>query len=170
MYRPWLTAIYDWGSRKLVGFTWSPNPNWATICSALRAPALEFGFPRHFYWDNGKDFRKVKRQFADIEIPPQAGDVLRLGGAQVHLTLPKHPRSKPVEAYFVRWSARFDRLFGASYAGNKPENCRPECREAQKRHGDYLKVKRRSSPLPTDAEFIQAAVQWAEEYNSLVRL
>ena len=166
MYRPWLTAIYDWGSRKLVGFVWSPNPNADTIKTALRAPALEFGFPQHFYWDNGKDYKKVKRQFAEIEIPSQVGDVLRMGGALVTSALPKHPRSKPVESHFVLWSLRFDHIWGVAYAGNKPENCRPECRQAQKQHAEYLCGKRRTSPLPSDAEFVRSAVQWVEEYNS----
>ncbi len=62
MYRPWLTTIYDWGSHKLIGFRWSPNPTADTIKSAIREPALEFGFPGHFYWDNGRDYKKVKRQ------------------------------------------------------------------------------------------------------------
>lgn len=165
-YRPWLTAVYDWGSRKIVGFIWAPTPSSATIAAALRAAARPFGFPAHFYWDNGKDFRKVKRDLAAIEPTPAIGDALRLNGAEVTSALPKHPRSKPIEAYFVRWSLRFDRIWGAAYAGNKPENCRPECREAQKKHQEFLAGKRQQSPLPSDAEFFEAGLQWVEEYNS----
>src|SRR5260370_9368666 len=36
MYRPWLTAVYDWGSRKIVGFCWAPSPSPATVASPLR--------------------------------------------------------------------------------------------------------------------------------------
>ena len=170
MYRPWLTAVYDWGSRMLVGFAFSPTPSSATIGSALRMAARELGFPAHLYWDNGEDFKKVKRELQAIQMAPQIADLLHVKQVKVTSALPKHPRSKPVEAYFVRWSVRFDAMWGAAYAGNRPQNCRPECREAQRQHKEFLDEKRRESPLPTDEALVAAAREWIWEYNYETKL
>jgi putative transposase len=165
MYRPWLTAAYDWGSRKIIGFCWSPAPSSATIGSALRMMARQFGFPLNLYWDHGRDFAKHRREIEQINATPELRGLLSANGVTVTSALPYHPRSKPIESWFARWAKRFDPVWGAAYAGNKPGNCPPKCREAQKEHAKYLAGKRSNSPLPSDAEFFMAAVQWIEEYN-----
>jgi transposase InsO family protein len=170
MYRPWLTALYDWGSRKITGFCLAPSPNAATIGSSIRMAARQFGFPMNLYWDQGKDYRKMRRELARIELVPEIRGLLSANGVQVTSALPYHPRSKPIESWFARWSKRFDPTWGAAYAGNKPENCRPQCREAQREHAKYLAGKRSSSPLPTDTEFFIAAVEYIEEYNTTAHL
>jgi hypothetical protein len=165
-YRMQFTAIYDMGSHAIVGYCFSPQASWRTIHSAIRMAAADYGFPREFYWDNGEDFKKVKRSLERIEV---SREVLGFN-FRVTSALPKHPRSKPIEAYFTRIAKRFDPMWGAAYIGNSPTN-RPEAaRAAEYEHNRYLLGKREKSPLPTDAEFLAAAVRWIAEYNSEARL
>jgi transposase InsO family protein len=44
--RPWLTAIIDMRSRKIVGTAWSASPSSHTISSALRVAIADFGIPQ----------------------------------------------------------------------------------------------------------------------------
>jgi len=170
-YRLWLTAIYDWGSRKIVGFCLAPTPSSRTINSALRLAVLQYGFPRNFYWDNGEDFKKVRRDLEAIELSGAADGLLQGSRVQITSALPKRPRSKPIESWFARWSKRFDVLWrNAGYIGNKPGACPESGREAQAAHAAYLNGKRPSSPLPSDAEFILATIQYIDEYNAGARL
>ena len=166
-FRLWLTAIYDWGSHKIVGYCFAPTPSFDTINSALRMALSQYGFPERFYWDNGKDFKKVRENLKEMRLTGRAEYLLQHQNVEFGVTsaLPKHPRSKPIEAYFTRIARRFDPIWRPAYLGNRPENCPADCRQAQKQHEEYLRGKRDKSPLPTDAEFILAAVQWIEEYN-----
>lgn len=172
MYRPWLTAFYDWGSRKIIGFCLAPSPSSATIGSSLRMAARQFGFPRNLYWDCGKDYRKMRRELAhaQLDMQPELRGLLSANGVKVTSALPYHPRSKPIESWFARWSKRFDPTWGPAYAGNKPENCRPECREAQRQHAKYLAGKRDDSPLPTDRIFFEGVVKYINDYNATEHL
>jgi hypothetical protein len=169
MYRLWLTAIYDWGSHRVVGFCFAPTPSSRTINSALRLAALQYGFPQNFYWDNGEDFKKVRRDLESIELGEETRALLKSERlAEITCALPKRPRSKPIESYFSRWSKRFDILWASedAYVGNKPGACPETARAAQRRHALYVKGKRNTSPLPSDAEFALAAIQWIDEYNA----
>lgn len=168
LYRLYLTAIYDWGSHKFVGYCFAPIPSWATICSALRMALGQYGFPKRFYWDNGQDFKKVKRLLNQIQISGRAGHFLTHKNVSFGVTsaLPKRPRSKPIEAYFTRIARQLDPMWRPAYLGNTPSNCPADCRDAQKLHEEFVKCKRADTPLPTDAEFIMAAVQWIDEYNA----
>ncbi|HLZ92957.1 MAG TPA: hypothetical protein VKQ28_14685 [Candidatus Acidoferrum sp.] len=164
-YRVWMTAIFDWGSRKLVGFCFAPTPSSRTISSALRMAILNCGMPRNFYWDNGEDYKKVRRDIEAITLSQEATALLARDRVGVTSALPFHPRSKPIESWFARWSKRFDVLWRPAYLGNKPSN-RPESAElAQKQHEEFLAGKRADTPLPTDAAFIAATIRWIEEYN-----
>jgi hypothetical protein len=165
-YRLWLTAIYDWGSRVLVGFAFAPTPSSRTINSALRIAALTYGFPSNLYWDNGKDFKKVKADLELMTLSTEAQSLLGKTKIGVTSALPKHPRSKPIESYFSGWSKRFDPLWGVAYLGSRPDRRPERARIAEKQHHQYLAGKRAESPLPTDADFIAGAVQWIAEYNA----
>jgi hypothetical protein len=114
------------------------------------------GFPQNLYWDNGKDFQAVARALTVL---------LEAQRVSITSALPFSPRSKPIESYFTRWAFRFDKLFRPAYAGNKPSNCPPECREAQKQHAQWLAGRRDTTPLPNDRDFIIRALQFAVEYN-----
>ncbi len=52
--RPWLTAVMDMRSRKIVGTAWSATPSSHTISSALRIGIADFGIPQILCVDNGK--------------------------------------------------------------------------------------------------------------------
>ncbi len=165
-YRLWMTALYDWGSRKLVGFCFAPTPSSRTINSALRIAILSHGMPRNFYWDNGEDYKKVRRDIEAVTLSAEAKALLERDRVGVTSALRYRPRSKPIESWFGgRWSKRFDPRWRPAYLGNKPGACPEDAREAQKLHDDFLKGKRGDSPLPPDAEFIKAAIQFIDEEN-----
>jgi len=164
-FRIWMTAIFDWGSRKLVGFCFAPTPSSRTISSALRMAILNCGMPSNFYFDNGEDYKKVRRDLETITLSQEATALLARDRVSVTSALPFHPRSKPIESWFARWSKRFDPIWRPAYLGNKPGN-RPESASlAEKHHAEFLAGKRSESPLPIDAEFLAATIQWIEEYN-----
>jgi transposase InsO family protein len=164
-YRLWLTGLYDWGSRKIVGFCLAPNPSKRTINSSIRMAVLSHGFPANFYWDNGKDYKSVRADLELITLSEEAQALLQHRRIGITSAIPKRPRSKPIESWFARWSKRFDVLWRPAYVGNAPGNRPEDAGESQKQHAKYLAGKRANSPLPTDAEFIVATVQWIEEYN-----
>ena len=159
--RPWLTAVIDMRSRKIVGTAWSANPNSHTISSALRVAIENFGIPQTLVIDNGKDYEKIGR----IDFSPECSGVLVRLGIQPHYCLPRHPQSKLIESWFGTVRKRFDCLW-PSYCGSNPTNRPEQCTEALKEHQAFLKGKRKSSPLPLASEFIATARQWIEEYNS----
>jgi hypothetical protein len=152
-YRIWMTAIVDMGTQKMVGYVWAPTPSSRTIGSAIRMGVAQFGFPKSFYCDNGKDFQSVAR-------------FLKANSIAVTSALPFNPRSKPIEAYFTRFSKRFDPIWGAGYCGSRPGLCSEACREAQKQHERYLAGKEEKTLFCRDVDFIGAAMQFIDEYNA----
>jgi putative transposase len=159
--RPWLTAVLDIRSRKIVGTAWSATPSSHTISSALRVGIAEFGIPQVLYVDNGKDFEKIGR----VDFSPECSGVLIRLGIQPQYCLPGHPQSKLIESWFGTVRKRFDRLW-PSYCGSGPKDRPEECTIALKEHQAFLKGKRKTSPLPLASEFVATARQWIEEYNS----
>jgi len=172
MFRLWLTLIQDTGSRNIVGFCFAPTPSSRTINSALRVAILGYGMPRNFYWDNGEDYKKVRRDLEAITLSPEACSLLERDRISFGVTtaLPFHPRSKPIESHFSRWSKRYDVIWREAYLGNRAGKCPEKARLAQKHHADFLKGKRADTPLPSDAEFIGATIQWIHEFNEATRL
>jgi len=152
-YRMWMTAIVDMGTQKMVGCVWAPTPSSRTICSAIRMGVAQFGFPKSFYCDNGKDFQSVAR-------------FLEANSIAVTSALPFNPRSKPIEAFFTRFSKRFDRMWGAGYCGGQPALRSEACGEAQKQHERYCAGKEEKTLFYPDVLFIDGALQFIEEYNA----
>jgi transposase InsO family protein len=165
-YRPWLTALYDWGSQKIVGFCLAPNPSKRTINSAIRMAVPSHGFPANFYFDNGPDYKSVRADLEQITLSEEAQALFNQYRVGITSAIPRRPRSKPIESWFARWSKRFDVLWRPTYVGNAPGNRPEDADESQKQHAKYIAGKRGDSPLPTDAEFIVATVQWISEYNN----
>jgi putative transposase len=159
--RPWLTAMIDMRSRKIVGTAWSATPSSHTISSALRVGIADFGIPQILYVDNGKDYEKVGR----IDFSPECSGVLVRLGIQPQYCLPRHPQSKLIESWFGTVRKRFDCLW-PSYCGASPKDRPEQCMAALKEHQAFLKGKRKNSPLPLASEFIATARQWIAEYNS----
>ncbi|MGO9565137.1 MAG: DDE-type integrase/transposase/recombinase, partial [Candidatus Korobacteraceae bacterium] len=159
--RPWLTAVIDMRSRKIVGTAWSASPSSHTISSALRVGIENFGIPQALVIDNGKDYEKIGR----IDFSPECSGVLVRLGIQPHYCLPRHPQSKLIESWFGTVRKRFDCLW-PSYCGSGPQDRPEQCTDALKEHQGFLKGKRKSSPLPLASEFVATARQWITEYNS----
>ena len=159
--RPWLTAVIDMRSRKIVGTAWSATPNSHTISSALRVAIENFGIPQTLVIDNGKDYEKIGR----IDFSPECSGVLVRLGIQPHYCLPRHPQSKLIESWFGTVRKRFDCLW-PSYCGSNPTNRPEQCTDAVEEHQAFLKGKRKGSRLPLASEFVATARQWVEEYNS----
>jgi hypothetical protein len=161
MYRIWLTAVYDWGSQKLVGAIWAPTPSSRTIGAALRMAIANVGLPRNLYWDNGKDFKAVGRSLRT----PQIDDLLASQQIEISETTPFNARSKPIESYFTRWSKQFDVIWGRAYCGNQPKNCSEPCRGAQRLHAEWLAESRAKTIIPPDSLYLEAALQRVDEFN-----
>ena len=159
--RPWLTAVLDMRSRKIVGTAWSASPSSHTISSALRVGIENFGIPQALVIDNGKDYEKIGR----IDFSPECSGVLVRLGIQPHYCLPRHPQSKLIESWFGTVRKRLDCLW-PSYCGPGPQDRPEQCTDALKEHQGFLKGKRKSSPLPLASEFLSTARQWITEYNS----
>ncbi|MDP9263463.1 MAG: DDE-type integrase/transposase/recombinase [Acidobacteriota bacterium] len=159
--RPWLTAILDMRSRKVVGTAWSAFPNSHTITSALRAAIQQHGIPETLYIDNGRDFEKVGK----IDFSPECSGVLIRLGIKPQYCLPKHPQSKLIESWFATLHKRFDSLW-PSYCGPNSERRPEQCDLLLKEHQAFLKGKRESSSLPPTSEFVQMAAQWVGDYNA----
>jgi transposase InsO family protein len=104
--RPWLTAIIDYRSRKCLGFVWCATPSSDTISAALRVALSQFGPPKTFYIDNGKDYRALGRENA---LSPQASGVLVRLGVESQYCTPRHPQSKHIERWFNTLHQRFRR-------------------------------------------------------------
>jgi len=47
-----------------------------TINSALRLAVLSHGFPRNFYWDNGEDYKKFRRDLEKLTLSDAASSIL----------------------------------------------------------------------------------------------
>jgi transposase InsO family protein len=162
-YRLSLTAIFDWGSRKRVGWCFAPTPSSRTIYSALRMAISRYGFPQNFYWDNGKDFLKVADALVDAE------RLLAKYSVGITHALPRHPRSKPIESWFAADAKRFCPRWRPAYCGSKPSNRPEDCKRAEKEHAEFLAGKRDRSPFPPDAAIIRAMIQFFEEENARPR-
>ncbi|HKW74855.1 MAG TPA: hypothetical protein VJN64_04960 [Terriglobales bacterium] len=168
VFRPWLTAIVDMRSRRVVGQVWCVNPSSNTISSALRFGMRHYGLPHTFYIDNGKDYRKLGKRPPELS-PDAQGVLVRLGVRSQHC-LPRHPQSKQIESFFRTVHKRFDEMWGDAYCGGSVAT-RPEfCDELVRQHARLLKEGRGDeSPLPSASEFIQAAADWMHVFNTTFR-
>jgi putative transposase len=164
-FRPWLTCIVDMRSRRVVGQVWCVSPSSNTINSALRIALRTFGLCRNFYIDNGKDYKKLGKRAPELS-PDAQGVLIRLGIHSQHC-LPKHPQSKQIESFFRTVHKQFDVLWRDAYCGSSPAT-RPEaCDALMSRHKKLLAAGEGDrSPLPPASEFIQAALNWMDSFNS----
>ena len=163
--RPWLTAIIDYRTRKVLGFTWCANPSSDSIASAMRMALIQFGKPAEcFYVDNGKDFKSLGR--VNNVSPELSGALERLGIASQYCT-PRHPQSKHIERWFRTLHERFDVLWRPFYSGTSPKTRPEECDEELAKHKKLLKSGNvEQSALPLASEFVQAAAFWIAQYNA----
>ena len=160
--RIWITKIIDMRSRFAVGWSFSINPSSDSIASALHMAISNYGLPRTFYVDNGKDFKKIGAKKLDY---PVLNGLLPKLGVDLQYCIPEHPQSKLIESMFSGMSKRFDLLFGKAYAGRKTYLRPEECEIVRMQHKMWLDRKRRDTPLTPLSDFIAMYEQWISEYN-----
>jgi putative transposase len=177
-----LTAILDFRSRYVVGYSFAWEGSSRSIGTALRHAILEHGPCELFYCDNGKDYLKVAKGAApgylresglapenwyDQELTnlDQLGILARCNIAVTHCIV-RHPQSKHVERFFRTMHERFDRKWW-TYTGGSPDR-RPDLTEAAMaehrkllRHGE---VDRSQHPRAT--MFMAAFQNWLNEYHN----
>jgi putative transposase len=172
-FRPYLTCIVDMKSRRVVGTAWCVNPSSNTISSALQVALRNFGRPKCFYVDNGKDFKRLAKDAPALAAPSEdankvlfdLGVLVRLGIHPQHC-LPLHPQSKQIESFFRTLHQRFDVTWGDAYAGISPKDRPEECDALLAQHKQLMKEGRGDeSPLPPASEFIRNACFWLDEFN-----
>lgn len=158
-FRPWLTAIEDMKSRRIIGMVWCATPSSNTISSALRFALEHYGRPtKAFYVDNGKDYNKVSDD--------ARGVLCRLQITTQHC-IPRHPQAKQIESFFHILHQRFDVLWRPAYAGTSPKTRPEECDKLLHDHKKLITAgKGDKSSLPSASDFIQLAASWLDDWNN----
>lgn len=176
------TCLLDFRARYVVGASWCPEGSSRSIAAAMRRALMQYGAPRSFYCDNGKDYLKVAkgarpayltdpaaiRGWFDTEMQSidKAGILARLGVTVTHCIV-RHPQSKHVERFLCTLHERFDKRFFQHYTGGAP-HLRPDATSAAMeihrkllRHG-----KVQYTTHPPASFFIAACMAWIEEYHN----
>jgi hypothetical protein len=149
-FRPWLTTIIDLRSHMPVGWVIRrEDPDANVVLEAFGYACLEFGLPKVFYCDNGKDYRaktvtggKPRRsrrgegadegrrltntELRDLRQDIQAErSVMRRLDVSVTFAHEYNAKAKPIERWHVDVIRRFAKLVRAGYCGSdttdKPE-------------------------------------------------
>lgn len=126
-FRPWLTMITDYRSRKPLGWQICVTPNRYTILAALEQCVENYGVPSEIHIDNGKDFKSkllngetitIKNQdpFEEAQSIELQGVFGRLG-TTVHFATAYRGQAKPVERFFRFVTETFSKQF-PSYTGS----------------------------------------------------
>lgn len=126
-FRPWVTMIIDYRSRKPLGWHIGVTPNRYSILAALEQCVQTYGVPDEIHIDNGKDFKskllngesvtiKNADRFDESQTIELQGVFGRLG-VQVHFATPYRGQAKPVERFFRFVAESFSKQF-PSYVGS----------------------------------------------------
>ena len=177
------TCLMDMASRKIVGYSWTPEGNSRSISTALRRAVEQYGPCDTFYCDNGKDYQKVARGadpavarleedrrsgwFRDDVAEIEKAGVLQRLGMKVQFCIKYHPQSKPIERMFRTMHLQLDAKMPHYTTGNaylKPDYTVIAMAE----HRKLLRMDRgHESPLVPASHFIRMATVWIEEeYNA----
>jgi transposase InsO family protein len=137
LFRPWITAVQDYRSGRIVGFCPVVYPSSLSIALAFYIAAKRFGKTKMAHFDNGKDYRSILMRGTDrkiITMNPEGiteEEIIHIAGAalifadDVTYTLPYHGQSKGrMERWFGTFSQIFDK-FISSYVGSDTKT-RPE--------------------------------------------
>ncbi|WP_312929876.1 Mu transposase C-terminal domain-containing protein [Stutzerimonas nitrititolerans] len=152
IFRPEVTTIIDWGTRRIVGFAVDlAESTWGTL-DALRDALTRVGMYAVFYVDNGKGFKN--------EIVREVND--RLGGIITH-SLPYSSQARGViershRTILVRLAKTYDSYIGADM--DKEASTRVH-RLSRKELDLGLKPKQ----VPEFAQFVSDLRRALDEYN-----
>ena len=175
------TALLDWHSRYLVGWSWAWEGSSRSIATALRHAVLEHGPAAMLYCDNGKDYLKVAKGampgYLRSEIEPaewyaaelrrieDLGVLARLGISVTHCIV-RHPQSKHVERFFRTLHERFDKKF-PTYTGGSPATRPDFTADAMAHHRKLLRMGHADrSQHPPASVFMAMATAWIDEYHA----
>ncbi len=137
LFRPWITAVQDYRSAKIVGFCPTVYPSSLSITLAFYIAVRRFGAARLIHIDNGKDYRSAmlrgsKKKIITMNeegIPEE--ELVHLQGAfsvfseDVTYTMPYHGQSKGrMERFFGTTAGVFSKEV-SSYVGSDTK-ARPE--------------------------------------------
>jgi putative transposase len=174
------TALIDWHSRYVVGWSWAWEGSSRSITTALRHAVQQHGPAAMLYCDNGKDYLKVGKgampAYLRSEIEPadwyaqelhqveELGVLGRLQMAVQHCIV-RHPQSKHVERFFRTLHERFDKKF-PTYTGGSPATRPDFTAEAMAQHRKLLRMGRADRSLhPRASVFMAMATAWIQEYH-----
>lgn len=163
IFRPWLTAWLDLGTRTCVGYVVRLVPNSDGIALALRAGILRFGVPQELYIDNGKDYRchylnGQHETSRNVALSNDATDTLAPGvlsplGVSITHAKPYQAWSKPIEPWFSHTFPEWEKSL-PGYCGQNGK-ARPEKLTGEIKRGELL----------TLAEFTERVTERIEEYH-----
>lgn len=168
LIRPWITSVMDWRTRTITGHTVAPTPSSESITIAIRHALKDernFGGPREFICDNGKDYcayffhgatKSERRRQIKVEVEPDAfKGIFAILGIDVHFGREFNPNSKARQERWHRALEPFFRSFD-TYCGNSTES-KPE---------ELAKILKNRFLWPTFEEFAQRFGAFVEGYNA----
>jgi putative transposase len=163
IFRPWLTAWLDLGTRTCVGYVVRLVPNSDGIALALRAGILRFGVPQELYIDNGKDYRckylnGTQKTSRNVALSADVTDTLAPGvlsplGVSITHAKPYQAWSKPIEPWFGHTFPEWEKSL-PGYCGQNGK-ARPEKLTGEIKRGELL----------TLAEFTRRVTERIEDYH-----
>lgn len=163
IFRPWLTAWLDLGTRTCVGYVVRLVPNSDGIALALRAGILRFGVPQELYIDNGKDYRceylnGQRETSRNVALSNDVTDTLAPGvlsplGVSITHAKPYQAWSKPIEPWFGHTFPEWEKSL-PGYCGQNGK-ARPEKLTGEIKRGELL----------TLAEFTERVTARIEDYH-----
>lgn len=157
---PWLTYWQDVRSRKCMGFILSTGPCLDVVLASLRRAMLEYGIPKHGYFDNGKEFRSRAFSGGPARLHKYDMDEVRVRASlshlplEVHFAQPYNAKAKTNERTFRTLRMQFSQQW-STYRGNNTLN-RPEGVDKILREYDS------NGLVPTMAELESAFSDWLE--------
>jgi transposase InsO family protein len=161
LIRPWLTAVLDIRSNRIVGVAWSPKPpNSHSVLLAFRDAIMRNGngIPDEWFVDNGKDFdcwmfqgqTKWERRKVHVEHDRETmGGIMNALKIETRHARPYNARSKPVERFFGIFEEGYGK-FVWTYCGRTPSE-KPEDLDGRLRN---------LAQVPTYEEYVREAEDW----------
>jgi len=158
--RPYVTMIADVATAGFWGWRIGLTPTAAGVCHAVRSAILNYGVPRIFAPDNGKEFVASRLQGVnERRSGAMPSEIVQSGvwqalGVNVVRALPFSPWSKPIEAFFGAFSRQWENLV-PGWTGRDAKQ-KPEALEAQIRRGLLLSAE----------QFGQVFAEQVEKWNA----
>lgn len=120
IFRPWLSAWIDDGSRLITGYVINKiSPNSDIVLASFADACKKCGIPEWVKLDNGKDYKVYDMFNTDFAL-----SIVNQMGIKVTNALPYNAKAKPIERLFKTLEETYCKMLN-SYVGNSPTS-RPE--------------------------------------------